>query len=420
MNTHSEIIPPSHAVMSEKYVLSCMFIDPARFIPRSASDGIDIDAFHLPGHRLMCENMKADFLKAGSLDLTLYVQQRSLDGTLDRMGGAGSITDVFTYAAADGGGKWTQHAEILREQKALRMAHTAATTLSGAQDSAEAIHAAQAALEAMKSAVAGPKRSATAKDAVDSFSDKLKADYEAGDYPGRQTGIHKLDEISGGMKPGEFWVVGGRPSHGKSVMLLEIASAFIERGDPVAIFSLEMMGHEIIGRLISKMGRVDFGSITQPKGLNKSDLAKIQSTATTIAGAKLWIDDSPGQNLDTITAEATRIRDSHGSLALVVVDYLQLIRGPRSRDELREQEVARTSGGLKQLAKALGCPVLSASQLNDDGRVRESRAITHDADSVLIIADDGIKILKMRNGQRGATLPLKLDGRFQRFTESHP
>jgi replicative DNA helicase len=132
----------------------------------------------------------------------------------------------------------------------------------------------------------------------------------------------------------------------------------------------------------------------------------------------LWIDASAGQNVDTITAEATRIRDTHGSLALIVVDYLQLIRGPRSRDDLREQEVARTSGGLKQLAKALGCPVLSASQLNDDGRVRESRAITHDADSVLIIAEDGVKVLKMRNGQRNATLPLHLDGRLQRFTET--
>lgn len=415
---NSEITQPPHAVMSEKYALSCMFTDPQRFIPRSASDGIDVDAFHLPQHRTMFEIMKTDWRKTGSLDLTLFVQQRNIDGTLDRMGGAHGVYDIYSYAV-DGGGRWTNHAEILREMKARRAAHKASAQLCEAQDSDDAMNAARAALEAIQAAVSGPRRAATAKDAVERFSDKLKADHQAGDYPGRQTGIQALDEISGGMRPGEFWVFGGRPSDGKSVAILQIASEFIRRGDPVAIFSLELMAPEIVGRLVSCMGRVNFGSITQPKHLNKSDLQKIQTTAAVIAGAPLWIDDSSGQNLDTITAEATRIRDSHGSLALVVVDYIQLIRDKRSRDELREQEVARTSGGLKQLAKALGCPVLSASQLNDDGRVRESRAITHDADSVLIIAEDGIKVLKMRNGQRNAVLPLKLNGEFQRFTERH-
>lgn len=419
MTSNSDLVQPPHAVMSEKYELSCMFREPTRFIPRTASDGIDIDAFHLPGHRLIYESLKADYQKSGGIDLTVFIQQRNLDGLLDRMGGAHAIADVFNYQA-DSGGQWTTHAEILREMKAQRMARAASTKLSGTTDSAEAVIELQKTLDAVKAAVAGPRRATTGRQAVDEFSDKLQADHEAGDLPGKSTGIDALDKICGGMKAGEFWVVGGRPSDGKSVMLLQIAAEFIERGEPVAIFSLEMMTHEIIGRLISKMGRVDYGAITQPKNLTKHDLQKIQATAKTIAGANLWIDSSAGQNVETITAEATRIRDSHGSLALVVVDYLQLIRGPRTRDDLREQEVARTSGGLKQLAKALGCPVLSASQLNDDGRVRESRAITHDADSVLIIAEDGIKILKMRNGVRNSTLNLHLDGRFQRFIERHP
>ena len=136
--------------------------------------------------------------------------------------------------------------------------------------------------------------------------------------------------------------------------------------------------------------------------------------------APLWIDASAAQSIESITAEARRIRDSHGSLSLVVVDYLQLIRGGRSRNEMREEEVARVSGGLKQLAKALNCPVLSASQLNEQGQTRESRAIAQDADAVLIIAEDGIRIAKMRNGVRDSVLNLKIDGRFQRFTEPQP
>ncbi len=366
----------------------------------------------------MFENMLEDFRETGKIDITLFIQKRDIDGQLDRMGGPSAIGDVYSYAC-DGGGCWTNHTEILREQKAQRLALTASRMLAAPLESAEAVILLQQALDAVKTATAGPRRSATGKMAVDEFSNKLKADHDAGEYPGKKTGIHALDEISGGMKPGEFWVVGGKPSDGKSVLLLQVAAEFIGRGDPVVIFTLEMMKTEIIGRLVSYMARVDYGSITQPKNLNRSDLQKIQTAAGVIAKANLWIDDSSGQNLDTIAAEATRIRDAHGSLALVVVDYIQLIRGPRTRDDLREQEVARTSGGLKQLAKTLGCPVLSASQLNDDGRVRESRAITHDADSVLIIASDGIKVLKMRNGVRNATLNLQLDGRFQRFSERH-
>jgi replicative DNA helicase len=417
MSANFETQPMPHFPLSEKYVISCMFTEPGRFISRAAADGVDHEAFHLPQHRVMLEHIKEDFQKCGNLDLSIFVQDRNADGTLDTMGGASTVYDIASYAV-DGGGQWTPHVQRLKEMKGQRLARAATVGLSEASDTEEAIHVLQNALDRVKAAVSGPKRSLSGREAVNEFSDKLHADHEAGDLPGKKTGIQQLDEISGGMKPGEFWVIGARPSEGKTVLMLQIASEFIERGDPVAIFSLELMNHEIIGRLISKMGRVDFGSITQPRQLTKHDLEKIETTAKKISAAPLWIDASAGQNVDTITAEATRIRDTHGSLALIVVDYLQLIRGPRSRDDLREQEVARTSGGLKQLAKALGCPVLSASQLNDDGRVRESRAITHDADSVLIIAEDGVKVLKMRNGQRNATLPLHLDGRLQRFTET--
>ena len=417
VSSSPEIPTVPHAVMSEKYILSCMFQEPARFIPRSSSDGIDAEAFHMPGHREMFDHLKADFREVGTLDLTLFVQKRNLDGTLQRMGGPSAVTNIYTYSNGDSGGHWTEHAAILREQKARRLAITSAGKIAEAEDSDAAILEVKAALDALTAAVAGPRRAATGKQAVDEFAAKLKADHEAGELPGRPSGIHALDEISGGMKPGEFWVVGGKPSDGKSVMLLQIAAAHIERGEPVAIFSLEMMKHEIIGRLVSRMGRVDFGGITQPKKLTRIDLQSIQTAAATIAAAPLWIDASAGQSLETITAEAQRIRDSHGNLALVVVDYLQLIRGGRSRNETREEEVARASGGLKQLAKELNCPVLSASQLNEQFQTRESRAIGHDADAVLIIAEDGIKIAKMRNGIRDSLLPLKLDGRFQRFTE---
>jgi replicative DNA helicase len=97
------------------------------------------------------------------------------------------------------------------------------------------------------------------------------------------------------------------------------------------------------------------------------------------------------------------------------VDYLQIIRGRRNKGDSREQEIASISGGLKQLAKTMACPVVTGTQLNDDGKTRESRAIEQDADVWLVISDGGLKMAKVRNGPRGATLPLALDGAAQRF-----
>jgi len=407
-------LPQAH--LSEGYVLSCLFTSPALYFPKSGPDGIDLDAFHDPKHRAVFQHMKEHYQEFGSLDLAVFVQRRILDGTLSSLGGISTLTDICK-SSWDKGGHWAEHAVILREQKARRLAIFGSWKIADAEDSDKAILETQNALLAITAAVSGPRRASTGKQAIDEFSGKLTADHAAGDYPGKQSGILELDEISGGMRPGEFWVVGGKPSGGKSMMLLQIAAAFIERSDPVAVFSLEMMKHEVVGRLVSHMGEVDYGGITQPKKLRESDLVQIKSTTERIAAAPLWIDASAAQSIESITAEARRIRDSHGSLSLVVVDYLQLIRGGRSRNEMREEEVARVSGGLKQLAKALNCPVLSASQLNEQGQTRESRAIAQDADAVLIIADDGIRIAKMRNGVRDSVLNLQIDGRFQRFTE---
>jgi replicative DNA helicase len=181
-----------------------------------------------------------------------------------------------------------------------------------------------------------------------------------------------------------------------------------------------MMESEIIGRLVTVCGHVKYGAITQPRTAVKNDFAKIQTAVTKLKDAPLWIDASAGQSIDTITVEAEMIRDREGKLDLVVVDYLQLIRGNRARGESREEEVARVSGGLKQLAKRLACPVLSASQLNEEGKTRESRAIEQDADVLLGIFEEGIKVGKLRNGERGTILPLYLNGEMQKFTSFKP
>jgi replicative DNA helicase len=414
----NEAQPFPSAILAEKSVVSCCLQD-ERLYRQAKAEGIDLDAFHYPQTRIVFEEigqMKRD--ENGQIDLVTIVQRLNEKDILQRAGGPSEVYSIFGFAPTAAG--WTQWVQTLREMKARRLALRSAQRLSETNDSEEAITEAEATLKALRAAVRGPKRAVEAKESTREFVERLTAANAAGEIPGRSTGLLAIDAVSGGMKPGEFWVIGGKPSRGKSVLMIQLACEFITRGEPVAIFSLEMMRHEIIGRMVSTLGRVNYGTITQPKKATKGDLVGIQRSVAELAEAPFWIDDTANQNTDTILSEAIRLRDANGSLALVVVDYLQLVRGNRQRGESREEEVARVSGSLKQLAKELNCPVISATQLNENGQSRESRAIEQDADNLLYIVEDGIKVVKLRNGRRNDLLPLFLNGDFQRFQEGKP
>lgn len=407
-----------HAPMAEKYLLSCILDNPDINLRRAMGEGLTEAMFYT--HGKLFTAIKEHYAANGSVEIGPLIQGLAIAGLLERVGGHPVIAEVFSYACGSDA-QWSTYAKMLREAHAMRLAVIQAGKIAEADDSEEAIQHASATLESLRAAIAGPRRAADGRAAVEQFLTRTHEAMHAGPIPGKTTGIHQIDFVSGGMKPGEFWVIGGKPSRGKSVLMLQIAGAFIDSDEPVVVFSLEMMRHEIIGRMISTMGRIDYGKITQPRKLDKAvDLKRIQATATKLASAPFWIDDTANQSTESILAEAVRLRDAHGRLSLVVVDYLQLVRGNRGRGESREEEVARVSGGLKQLAKELECPVISATQLNEAGQSRESRAIEQDADAALYIVEDGIKVMKLRNGVRNDLLPLYLNGSLQRFQEAKP
>jgi replicative DNA helicase len=418
MAAESTISAPPSAPIAEKSILSAMLKHPDTLIRRVLAEGITVEAFWHHGvlFREIVDYHSTAGSTNGEIELTSFVQHLHLEGRLDRVGGPAEVSGIYTYQpTAEGWSKWV---EMLREAHARRMALDASRKLAEAGDSGEAVEELCSALEAIRKTVTGAKRSVGIREAADDFADRLRRSHASGEIPGHSTGILPLDGISGGMRDGEFWVVGGRPSRGKSVLMLQIAAEFISRGEPVVVFSLEMMAHEIVGRLVSVSGKVNYGAITQPRTARKTELESISAVVRMLASSPLWIDASSNQTIETISAEAVRLRDMNGGkIGLVVVDYLQLLRGGRGRNETREEEIARVSGSLKQLAKELSCPVLSASQLNDQGQTRESRAIEQDADALLLILEDGVKVMKLRNGPRNDVLPLYLDGKFQRFVQ---
>jgi replicative DNA helicase len=220
------------------------------------------------------------------------------------------------------------------------------------------------------------------------------------------------------MRPGELWVIGAKTSGGKSVLMLQLASEMIREGKRVAIFSLELGVDEVMARIVCGQTRVSMTEIMNPRQLSKGSLMKIQTTVKSLRDQNFAICDMSGLTMDQIAAHCIRLKETRG-LDMVVIDYIQMVSAPRMKGQNREQEVAGISRQCKQLAKRLKCPVITATQLNEAGQSRESRAIEHDADNVLMIVDNGdsvmIQFWKCRNGERGKSFSARLNGEFQRF-----
>ncbi len=249
---------------------------------------------------------------------------------------------------------------------------------------------------------------------------------------GIPTGFERLDYMTSGLQEADLIIVAARPGLGKTSLCLNIAAhAAIDHDVSVGIFSLEMTKEQLMLRMLSMKALVSYSNIRSGY-IKDEDLERLVKAAEEFSHAKLYIDDTPAISVLEIRAKARRQKRDKG-LDLIIVDYLQLMRGTR-RTETREREIAEISGSLKALAKELRVPVIAVSQLSrqtearSDRRpqladLRESGAIEQDADLVLFIhrADayrktpeekDGIAELiigKQRNGPTGTVKLTFLD-----------
>lgn len=352
--------------------------------------------------------------------LSTFLDRQGKLGEVQSAGVSGhaAVSDIANHEPT--AENWQYWLRDLREAHAQRIARDAAAWLAEASDSAEAMEAAKAASEAIKAAISSPSRSKTPKEAAREFVRWMEEARAAGPIPGIRTSIDELDQLTGGMRPGQLWVVLAQTSRGKSVLMQQFGVEALTAGRRTAIFSIEMQAYEVMARIVSRRGKFDFGKLMKPYTLLKRDEAIVATHVQELTECPFTIDDTPAMTLAHIEAESHRIRDQHGDLGLVVVDYLQIVHAVRRKGGNREEDVATISGGLKQLAKALNCPVVTGAQLNRSNQVRESDKISFDADVVLMVGDDGIKVAKNRNGKKGDILPYELVGEFQSFVPFIP
>lgn len=227
---------------------------------------------------------------------------------------------------------------------------------------------------------------------------------------GLPTGYRELDQLTSGFQAGDLVIIAGRPSMGKTALALNIAqNASAATGAPSAIFSLEMSKEQLSLRMLSAEARIDSAKM-RGGFLKETDLARINRAAGALYDLPIYIDDSPAISALEIRAKARRMKMERG-LGLIMVDYLQLMRG-RASAERRELEISEISRSLKALAKELNIPVVALSQLNrkvEDrtnkrpvlSDLRESGAIEQDADVIAFIYRDEVYNQDPDNPNRG-------------------
>jgi HKD family nuclease len=261
---------------------------------------------------------------------------------------------------------------------------------------------------------------------------------EEGRMSGVPTGFRDLDALTNGLQPGSLTVIGGRPSLGKSVLLLDICrSAAIKHSLPAALFSLEMTSEEINMRLLSAEARVPLHAMRTGQ-MGEEDWKRLARRMTEVAAAPLYINDTGALTARGLCDEATRLVRDQG-VKLVAIDYLQLVT-PNLRSESREREVSDMTRQLKALALDLRVPVVVAAQLNrgPEQRIdrrpiladfRESDAIAQAADLVILLHREDVYepetprageadfiIGKNRNGPT-AIVTVAFQGHYARFVD---
>jgi replicative DNA helicase len=408
MSVQSEVslqkLPPQN-IEAEQMVLGAILIE-----NDSINKVIEIlspDDFYKDTHRRIFTVMR-DMLETGdAIDLvTLSDALRGKTG-LEAVGGASYLATLVSLVPTAANIK--HHARIVREKAVLRkLIHSATDIITQSyEDSRTVVNIDELLDRAEKSifeiAQGKIKDSfVSMKNIVGHSFAIVERLYEKKEMvTGLATGFLDLDERTSGFQQSDLIIIAGRPSMGKTAFVLNIAAyAAIEKGKSVAIFSLEMSKEQLVLRMLGSESRVDAHKL-RTGHLSERDWSPLSSAAGKLADAPIFIDDTAAISVLETRAKARRLKADQG-LDLVIVDYLQLMRG-RGDEGSREQEISNISRSLKALAKELQVPVIALSQLNRavetrPGKekrpmladLRESGAIEQDADVILFIYRDEV------------------------------
>lgn len=418
---------PPNSEEGEKGVLACILQAPEECMPDAVAC-LRASAFYDLKNRTLYEILVDMYTKGLHIDvitLTQYLKDRN---ALEAVGGIATIATLPDYSPSATG--LTHYAKIVRDKFVLRrLIQTGTEIVSTAYSSPDT--AVDATLDAIETKVLqiGSEMTVEADtgireavlEATNIIEQMASSRQTAMGIP---TGFVDLDNMIGGLAPGDLIILAARPSIGKTSLAMNIVeNVCVKKGSegvPVGVFSLEMRKTQLILRTLGSMADVNVRKIGDGETV---DWAKIGEASTVLSSAPLYIDDTGGLNVMQIRARARRMFQRHG-IKLLVIDYLSLIATDRHVRQNRSEVVGMISNSMKQLAKDLSIPVIVLAQLNrelekDKNRrprlsdLRESGTIEADADLCLMLYNAGENekdsdlltvgcyIAKHRNGPTG-------------------
>jgi len=421
------------AETAEKAALSLIAIDPD-VLPHLSWNA---DLFALEQHKLIFSALERVYQRTGSTNALGAISDLETTGKLDFVGGREAVIETLKTILLAPGAMCVETAADYRNQLVKAKGYRDAITIW--EDNEHDIRGMRGDLATLGEMISSKVSNETqAKDVKAHLTDFLDDLEDKSEIERVATGVEKIDKfLGGGIRKGEMMVVGAQTSGGKSILLYQMALNALLDKKSVAIFSLEMpaksilqrMASNLIGKTIVPLREIasvsDWRSVASTKDITNS-IAQLMQMKLTIR------DDL--SDVGEIIAEAQRLA-SLGKADVIVVDYLQIVTMPSADN--REQAVSELSRRLKLAALKSNSVVLTASQLNDDGAVRESRAIGHHTDFLLIIshpddkkketigykkaqekqATSRIRIDKNRRGQRDVFVPVKMRGEISRLEQ---
>jgi replicative DNA helicase len=436
---------PPHSIEGEQAVLGGLLLSSRAF--DQVADIVTEPDFYREDHRLIFRAISELNNRGRPCDAVTVTEWFESHGLVDQIDGGGYISQLASNTPSAANVR--AYAEIVRERSILRqLVDVGAEITSGAfasdgRNSRELLEEAERKVFAIADQDLRTGASFVAiQEAIREAIERLQqlAEHE-GDITGIPTGFKDFDEKTAGLQDSDLIIVAGRPSMGKTTLAMNIAeNAAIKHEKPVAIFSMEMSAQQLVRRMFSSLGQIDQNKL-RSGNLDDLDWPKLTSAMNLLHKSHIYIDETPSLSPAELRARARRLKREH-DIGLIVVDYLQLMAVPGTREN-RATEIAEISRSLKAIAKELHLPVIALSQLNRAleqrptkrpvmADLRESGSIEQDADLIVFIYRDEVYnedtpekgkaeiiIGKHRNGPTG-TVVLTFQGHWLRFLNYAP
>ena len=368
---------PPHSVEAEQAVLGGLLIEPAAW--DRVADVVGAQDFYRPDHRLIFESIGSLAESGKPFDVVTVSEQLERQGRLADAGGLAYLGTLArdTPTAAN----VRAYADIVRERSLLRRLVTVGTDIATSVFESEGAsardlvdRAERGVFEIAEAGTRGLSGTVAVRQLLPGIIDQIdELHSNPAKLRGLPSGFADFDKYTGGLRPGDLVIVAGRPSMGKSSLAVNIAEyAAINPSirATVAIFSMEMPSEQVVTRMLSSVGSVPLASLRSGH-ISDEDWVRITGATGQLSEAKIFVDETPALTPTELRARARRIKREHG-LGLVIVDYLQLMQVPGTKEN-RATEIAEISRGLKVLAKELAVPVIALSQLNRSVEQREHK-----------------------------------------------